>query len=111
MLKQLILAFSRLCLFGMQTIDSCSEAKTVPQELFLCCKHLYCYSVPCCCLDNYFNVTVHFLSQNKVHVKEGNTRQPTHEAKNKSGVLEFTELSENVSIAFVDEVLRSGPVS
>ncbi|KAK2843512.1 hypothetical protein Q7C36_011727 [Tachysurus vachellii] len=36
------------------------------------------------------------VKENKIHVKEGNTRQPTHEAKNKSGVLEFTELSENM---------------
>ncbi|MCI4382538.1 hypothetical protein PGIGA_G00016160 [Pangasianodon gigas] len=48
--------------------------------------------------------------ENRGHLKEGNTRQPTHETKNKPGALEFSELSGNVSGAFVCEVPRSGPM-
>lgn len=49
------------------------------------------------------------LSQNWGQLKEANTRQP--ETKNKTGGLKFTELSESISGAFVDEVPISGPVS
>ncbi|XP_053488125.1 transcriptional-regulating factor 1 isoform X1 [Ictalurus furcatus] len=50
------------------------------------------------------------VKTNKGHLKEGNTRQPAHETKNKTVALEFSELSDNVSGALVCEVPRSGPM-
>ncbi|KAG7328413.1 hypothetical protein KOW79_008357 [Hemibagrus wyckioides] len=50
------------------------------------------------------------VKENRGHLKEGNTRQPAHETKNKTGVLEFTELSNNISSAFTGEIPRSGPM-